>query len=105
MKGVELEAWQRWWKQRGRYGLNRILLDEWNPIGLEMPLDEYSGYAGSVARMLREGGRENEIAQYLADARTGNIGLDPDPDGDLAAAKKCVIYFDNEMRGADAPGK
>jgi hypothetical protein len=102
---MELEAWQRWWKQRGRYGLNRILLDDWNPIGFEMPLDEYSGYAGTVARMLREGAREHDIAQYLGEARTGNIGLDPDPAGDAAAAMKCVAYFTDEMRMADSQEK
>jgi hypothetical protein len=52
---VELETHSRWWKQRGRSHVNRVLRDDWNPIGWQVPEDEYAGYAGTVGRMLREG--------------------------------------------------
>jgi len=95
---MELANWHSWWKGRGRYGLNRILLEDWNPIGVGVPDDEYSSYAGTVARMLREGAREEEIAAFLSKAATEHIGVSASPAAERAAAAKCVAYFETEMR-------
>jgi hypothetical protein len=98
---VELADWQRWWEQEGQRGLSVLLLREWNPIGFDdLPDDEYSAYAGPLARMLREGASEADIAAYLGTMRTKNIEMGPDPDGDLRAATRAVAWYTEAMRRA-----
>jgi hypothetical protein len=80
---MDLEAHHRWWKRCGRNHVNRVLHDDWNPIGFQAPDDEYSTYAGTVGRMLHEGSSVPDIADYLGSARE-YMGLHRDPDDDLA---------------------
>jgi hypothetical protein len=79
---VDLEAHHRWWKQTGRNYVNRVLHDDWNPIGFGMPDDEYSTYAGTVGRLLHEGRSVSEIASYLGSSRE-YMGLERRPEDDV----------------------
>jgi hypothetical protein len=65
---MELADWQMWWKRSGARDLRRILMDEWDPIGVRgVPeaADEYDTYVGQIGRRLREGAPAEEIAAYL----------------------------------------
>jgi hypothetical protein len=66
---VDSEAHHRWWKETGRAHINRVLRDDWNPIGVNVPDDEYSSYAGTVGRLLREHNTSEQIATFLGTAR------------------------------------
>ncbi len=75
--------WWTWWDATGQDALTRLLREQWNPIGdVELPADEYAAYARRLGDLLREGISEQEIVIFLADARTGALGLPADPDGD-----------------------
>jgi len=59
-----------WWKRRGARELRRILMEEWDPIGVRRipeAADEYDTYLGPLASRLREGAPAETIADYLSD--------------------------------------
>jgi hypothetical protein len=67
----------REWRARLRHVLNTV----WDPIG-GCPDDEYDGYAGAVARLVREGATDTAIAEYLDWASMENMQLGkPNPNG------------------------
>ena len=46
------DGWDAWWKRRGEAELRRLLLVEWDPIGIaDVPKaqDEYDSYVGPLA--------------------------------------------------------
>jgi hypothetical protein len=92
---VDLESQHRWWKTRGRGHVNRVLHDEWNPIGCSVPSDEYSAYADTLRRLLYDGRNAEEIATFLAGARQ-HMGLDSDVAADLDVAAQLVAWFQTE---------
>jgi hypothetical protein len=75
---VELADWHLWWKRTGARELRRILMDEWDPIGVaDIPeaADEYDSYLGQIARRLREGAAADDIAAFLNEAEEETMGL------------------------------
>ena len=53
---VELSEWHMWWKQRGARGIRRILMEEWDPLGVDgVPeaTDEYDSYLSQSRLALR----------------------------------------------------
>jgi hypothetical protein len=75
---MKLEDWHRWWKTTGARELRRILVEEWDPIGVrEVPeaADEYDGYLGPLAARLREGASAEVIADYLTEVEEDRMGL------------------------------
>jgi hypothetical protein len=57
-----------------------ILNREWDPIGVmsldpDWPDDEYQGYAGKLATMLRAHATDEEFMSYLEWAEIENMGL------------------------------
>ena len=71
-------------EQRGRAkryndAICRILLREWDPIGVaDIPeaYDEYNMYAGGVAAILMRGEPKDKLVEYLWTIETENMGLD-----------------------------
>jgi hypothetical protein len=83
---MKLEDWHRWWKKTGAGELRRILMEEWDPIGVRgVPeaADEYDGYLGPLAARLREGASAEVIAGYLSEVEEDRIGL-----GESATSRK-----------------
>jgi hypothetical protein len=75
---VDLAGWQRWWKRSGGADVRRILMDEWDPIGVRgIPeaADEYDSYVGVVGRLLREGADADALRAYLTDVRESRMGF------------------------------
>jgi hypothetical protein len=104
---MELSDWHIWWKKRGGSGVRRLLMEEWDPIGVqgvpEAP-DEYNSYMGVVGRMLREGAAADEIEAYLTGVRVDYMGLGPSPAGqrrDHDVAARLVEWYAVEMRTAE----
>ena len=71
-------------EQRGRAkryndAICRMLLREWDPIGVaDIPEahDEYNMYAGGVAAILMRGEPKDKLVEYLWTTETENMGLD-----------------------------
>ena len=79
--------------------INNDLHSEWNPIGCDVPKDEYESYAGPVATLLLKGAPDSEIAAYLFHVETETMGLNG---AFLPDQFKGVIMA---LRALGAPGK
>ena len=55
--------------------ISATLRDVWNPIGVDVPEDEYEGYAPKIASMIQVGGRDRLelIASYLNHVETAEM--------------------------------
>jgi hypothetical protein len=101
---VELHEWHMWWKRRGGAGVRRVLMEEWDPIGVrEWPdaADEYDTYVGRVGRMLRENASAGQIAGYLRDIRTDRMGLEGAAGREDAVAASLITWYRKEMQDHD----
>ena len=58
--------------------VRRMLLDEWDPIGVHDVVeaqDEYDSYVGSVVSLIASRRGSFPIMQYLVDVETSQMGL------------------------------
>ena len=83
---MDLESHHFWWKNVGKQHVNHVLLEEWNPIGVGVPSNEYASYAGTVGSLLYERRPASEIAASLTSARE-RMGLSVTEDDALLDAK------------------
>jgi hypothetical protein len=98
---VDLAQWHMWWKRRGARGVRRILLQEWDPIGVRgIPGadDEYDSYVGRVGRMLREQAGAEAIASFLAETRIETMGLPARDTQDRSVSATLLDWYEQEMR-------
>jgi hypothetical protein len=75
---MELSEYHRWWKRQGGQELRRLLMERWDPIGVNAApgaWDEYDGYRGDVMELLRSGASAEEISDYLGRIERENMGL------------------------------
>ena len=73
------------WARRAQQEL-RVLLNEWDPIGVfdpddedhgSGPIDEYDCIRDPLISHLLRGDTRYEVAQFLRDELTGHFGLEP----------------------------
>ncbi|HVU09126.1 MAG TPA: hypothetical protein VHG89_11350 [Verrucomicrobiae bacterium] len=55
--------------------IRQILRCDWNPIGFDVPLDEYDSYIGSVYRILASSRSEEELIKFLDWTEQNTIGM------------------------------
>jgi hypothetical protein len=93
---MDAQAYERWWRDRGDRELRELLLREWDPIGIariaDAQLDEYEHYAGQLARRLRAGASEEEVAAVLEGFRS-DMGLEPSDELPLGVARTIRDWF------------
>jgi hypothetical protein len=93
---MDAQAYERWWRERGDRELRELLLREWDPIGIshlaDSQLDEYEHYAGQLARRLRAGADEAEIAAVLESFRS-DMGLEPSDELPLGVARSIRDWY------------
>jgi hypothetical protein len=93
---MDAQAYERWWRERGDSELRELLLTEWDPIGIsrlaDAQLDEYEHYSGQLARRLRAGASEEEIAAVLEGFRT-DMGLEPSDEPPLGVARAIRDWY------------
>jgi hypothetical protein len=93
---MDAQEYERWWRERGGRELRELLLREWDPIGIariaDEQLDEYEHYAGQLARRLRAGASDEEIAAVLEGFRE-DMGLDPSDELPLGVARKIRDWY------------
>ena len=97
---MDLQQWCLWYKRRGAGRLRRILMREWDPIGVAgVPeaRDEYDGYVGRVADQLRRDASNREIAVLLMSFRRDWMGLPTDNDADLHVANVVGAWYSDEI--------
>ena len=85
------DPWSLWWRRSGEAGLRKVLLNDWDPIGVDdVPeaADEYDSYLPQVAGRLRSGASVNEIASYLSHVRRDWMSLLSDGEADREAAAR-----------------
>ena len=71
--------------------VRRILMSEWDPIGVsDIPeaADEYDGYVSGVCDLLARNANDWEIAAYLREIETVRMGLTDSHGEPLLAAKR-----------------
>ncbi|MDH2380490.1 hypothetical protein [Bradyrhizobium sp. CER78] len=66
---IDKEASRIW---RGQ--IRNILNQQWDPIG-GCPADEYDGYVGTIAAMVRENATDEALMKYLEWAETVHMGF------------------------------
>lgn len=92
---------ETWWAERGDRELRELLLREWDPIGIsriaDAQIDEYEHYAGQLARRLRAGATEEEVAAVLEGFRT-DMGLEPSDELPLATARTIREWYARSSR-------
>lgn len=92
---MDTADYERWWRDRGARELRELLYEEWDPIGLkqlaEDSSDEYEAYAGQLARRLRAGASEGEVAALLQAFRV-EMGLEPG-EPDLPTARRIREWY------------
>jgi hypothetical protein len=80
----------------GSVRAQRALLNEWDPIGVRTApeaQDEYSGYAGGLARMLYEGAGVEALEAELR-AALDHMGLTPIGTQEREVAERILDWFD-----------
>jgi hypothetical protein len=72
--------------------IGRILLEDWDPIGVQdvaEAQDEYDGYVGGVYRLLVSGASAREIAEHLCAIEAEQMGLSvATPESRFSVAEK-----------------
>jgi hypothetical protein len=88
------QLWWDWWNSSGQVHATRMLREQWNPGGdSDTPADEYAGYARRIGDLLREGVSEDQLTNWLADVRTGAMGLPADADADRTVARSIHEWY------------
>ncbi len=58
--------------------INKILFEDWDPIGVNqnrLLLDEYEGYVPSIFKLLNENADEIKLSKHLYNIASVNIGI------------------------------
>jgi hypothetical protein len=77
--------WYDWWKSKGEVDVRRILMYEWDPIGVrDIPgtAHEYDRYGRVIGLMLFQGVRLAELEAYLHRVRIDYMGISVGVTGD-----------------------
>jgi hypothetical protein len=85
-------------KRRDHYenvnAIRRVLVDQWNPIGVNVPDDEYDGYIPTIYRMMQELAGVEKLADHLGKLEWISMGLSPTPDLNRRVARLLVAILD-----------
>jgi len=103
---VELADWCKWFERRGAGRLRHLLMAQWDPIGVrDFPSarDEYDGYLGRVADLLRTGAPATRVADLLAQIRTITMALPSARRTDMRAARMLIAWHRDEMARRTGP--
>jgi hypothetical protein len=96
------EEHARWWKEAGGWQLRQLLYWQWDPIGVNSGFpwgyDEYDSYAGQIVTQLKTGAGTTEIARYLSEVATDNMGLSGRSErGEVEIARQIVDWYPSSI--------
>jgi hypothetical protein len=98
---MDLSEWHMWFKRRGGRQLRTLLMDKWDPIGVDgVPeaIDEYDAYVARIADSLRRGAEVGQVAAMLSGIRIDGMSLAPSPAVDASVAAAIVDWYARAMR-------
>jgi hypothetical protein len=55
--------------------IRSVLMSEWNPIGVDVPDDEYDSYIPLIYRMIQEHKSVDQLSLALSDIESERMGL------------------------------
>lgn len=91
--------WRRWWESRGAAGLRSVLMERWDPIGVDgIPQagDEYDTYLVPLAEALRDGADARAVAEHLAEVQTERMGLPKSAEELLPVGESVIAWYSAE---------
>lgn len=62
--------------------------------GVPEAADEYDAYLGQIVKRLRDGASPEDLARFLTQLATDQLGLAARPDDDLAVAREMRDWYD-----------
>jgi hypothetical protein len=89
--------------------VNRILFEHWDPLGIraaEGPEDEYLSYVPQLIGRVQRGASDAELADYLAEVKSRQMGLSAFPSGllrEIAARIRAAVMEHGAMNLDDSP--
>jgi hypothetical protein len=89
--------------KRVSHAVNRILFEHWDPLGIragEGPEDEYLGYVPQLIGRVQRGASDAELAEYLAELESRQMGLSAVPSGrriDTAARIRAAVMEHEDL--------
>ena len=97
---MELSEWCGWYKRRGAGRLRRLLMREWDPIGVgreSSARDEYDSYLGLIADRLRTSSGPEPVRALLEQIAADHIEMPRTRAADLRTAEVLVAWHKAEM--------
>jgi hypothetical protein len=97
---MELADYHQWWKHQGGQELRRLLMDQWDPIGVNgapEAADEYDGYRGGVLQLLRDGASAAAVATHLARVERERMGFETTPERLQPVAEQLVRWHPDSL--------
>jgi hypothetical protein len=85
--------------------LRKLLLDEWDPIGIRRlhgPEDEYDIYLGEILHLLDTNATADELADFLRTVEIGRMGLSQKHTPDRTPVAKSIIALYRSTSSIDA---
>ena len=102
---MELAEYHQWWKHQGGQELRRLLMEQWDPIGVKgapEAADEYDGYRGGVMKLLREGASAERIAEHLAQMEQTRMGFTTKAEQLLLLGEQLVRWYRDSLSSWEA---
>jgi hypothetical protein len=97
---VDLAEHHQWWKHQGGQELRRLLMEQWDPIGVKnapQAADEYDGYLGGVVQLLREGAPAERVAGHLAQIEQSRMDFTTTADQLLPLGEQLVRWYPDSL--------
>jgi hypothetical protein len=73
--------------------VKRLLYEDWNPLGVYVPADEYDSYALQLFGRLKRGASAEEAANYLASVQVEWLEEPVTQEHNLAVARKALALM------------
>ena len=96
----DLADYHQWWKHQGGQELRRLLMEQWDPIGVKgspEAADEYDGYRSGVLQLLRDGATAERIAEHLARIEQTSMDFRTKPEQLVPLGEQLVRWYPDSL--------
>ena len=97
---VYLADYHQWWKHQGGQELRRLLMEQWDPIGVKASpeaADEYDGYRSALLLLLREGAPAQRIAEHPARIEQRRMDFKTTPEQLVPLGEQLVSWYADSL--------
>jgi len=78
-----------------------VLIEDWNPIGVNVPRDEYDSYIAGVYHILSGSRAENELVDFLSQVEIDSMGFAPPSREKFKAIVQRLLSLDVKLHACD----